>query len=180
VGRIAPRKGLSLLIEALCLISDLRWHLTIVGDGTSPDELLYAARFREEASYRLGSERVVFSGRLDESGVRAALSKADIFINLSSTGSLDKAIVESMACGCPVISSNDAFKEIALNEGFTECIAEGGAQRLSEKIIKFGAMSTDSRRNIGDLQSEVAIRDHCLDGLAAKLSQILSDRFVST
>jgi len=40
------------------------------------------------------------------------LSNADVSINLSVTGSMDKSVLESLTAGVPAVSSNPAFAEM--------------------------------------------------------------------
>lgn len=175
VGRLAPSKGLDLLVSALAeWKSDVDWHLTIVGDGTSQFEFRYAEGFRQHAQETLGPERVTFTGRLDPDAIVPLLAKSDVFINLSSTGSLDKAMVEAMASGCPVISSNDAFREIAVTEGFPECAIEHSQHGLRAELGRLSSISSVERQAVGARQAVTARRDHTLAGLAQRLHAILA------
>ena len=40
------------------------------------------------------------------------LQNADLFVNMGQTGSLDKAMVEAMACGLPILTCNEALEEV--------------------------------------------------------------------
>lgn len=175
VGRLAPSKGLDLLVATLAgWRSDLDWHLTIIGDGTSESELQYAAVLRQQARNILGAERITFTGRLAPDAIVPFLARSDVFVNLSSTGSLDKAMVEAMASGCPVVSSNDAFREIAITEGFRECAIEHSKEGLRLELDHLASMSAADRNALGARQAEVARRDHTLDGLIQRLHDILA------
>lgn len=175
VGRLAPSKGLDLLVTALAdWKPDTDWHLTIVGDATCESENLYARALRHKAQDALGADRVTFTGRLDPDAIVPILGKSDVFINLSSTGSLDKAMVEAMASGCPVVSSNDAFHAIAIAEGFPECAIENSPQSLHATLDRLFSMSVAERHELERRQAEVARRDHTLDGLIQRLSDVLA------
>lgn len=174
VGRLAPSKGLDILVSALTgWKPEMDWHLTIVGDGTSESEHRYAQTLRHQAQGALGPSRVTFSGRLDTDAIVPLLGKSDVFINLSSTGSLDKAIVEAMASGCPVVSSNDAFRAIAIAEGFPECAIERSPQSLRAVLDRLIVMNAVERQALGARQAEIARRDHTLEGLIQRLYDIL-------
>ena len=70
VGRLAPSKGLNLLVSALAdWKSTMDWHLTIVGDGTSESEYRYAETLRQQVQTTLVSDRVTFTGRLNPDGM---------------------------------------------------------------------------------------------------------------
>jgi glycosyltransferase involved in cell wall biosynthesis len=175
VSRLAPSKRLEHLLSSLAnWETSIDWHLTIVGEGTTEGECHYGELLRLKAKALLG-ERVAFTGRLDPKSIADLLAKADAFVNLSSTGSLDKAIVEAMACGCPVISSNDAFREIALRAGFPECAIDNSERALHWALDRLASMSPAERQDLGLRQAEIARRDHSLDGLIEKLYRILAE-----
>ncbi|OGQ87759.1 MAG: hypothetical protein A2512_10605 [Deltaproteobacteria bacterium RIFOXYD12_FULL_56_24] len=177
VGRLSPSKRLDLLLAALAdwqMEHGRSWHLTIVGDGTTESERACAERLRQQASTDLGAGQVTFTGRLDAEQIAPLLAKADIFVNLSKTGSLDKAIVEAMASGCPVISSNDAFKTIALASGFAECVIEPTVPDLRAALSRLAEMPLENLQLLADQQAKVARRDHALEGLMARLTDILN------
>lgn len=77
-------------------------ELKIVGDGPERGPLEALAR-------ELGA-RVTFLGAKDHEGVRDAFRKAALFVHTSETGSLDKMMLEAVACGCPVRTSDHALK----------------------------------------------------------------------
>jgi hypothetical protein len=52
-------------------------------------------------------------GPLPYAEIGAAFQTGAIFLSMSRTGSMDKAILEAMASGCIPISDNDAFATIA-------------------------------------------------------------------
>jgi glycosyltransferase involved in cell wall biosynthesis len=65
------------------------------------------------------SNRVIFEGSVIPEKIVNYYRDADIFINLSSTGSLDKVVLESMASGNKILTSNEAFSSILPKENLT-------------------------------------------------------------
>lgn len=174
VGRIAPSKGTDLLIKALIDGGqDLNWHLVVAGGPTTQDEKDYADASRRYAHDKLAGDRVEFVGRKNADEIAALLATCDVFVNLGATGSLDKAIVEAMASGCPVISSNDAFGRIARDNGFPQCAIERTTQAVRAALSNLMAMPPGARQALADRQAQVAHRDHTLDGLIGRLCEIL-------
>ena len=53
---------------------------------------------------------------------------------MSTTGSLDKTVLEAMACGTPVITCNEAYKDV-LEDRFL--YKPGDAKDLAEKMKVF-------------------------------------------
>lgn len=174
VGRIAPSKGIDLLIEALAdWGQSVDWRLVVVGGGTSESEIAYADELRRLALGKPGGDRIEFAGRRNAGEIAALLATSDVFINLSATGSLDKAIVEAMASGCPVISSNDAFVRIARDNGFSQCAIERTPHAVRAALSNLMAMPPEARQALADRQAQVAHRDHTLDGLIDRLCGVL-------
>lgn len=169
VGRISSSKGLHILVEALQAWNPaMPWQLTIIGDATNDDERRYADELRQRAN--LGCQQnFVFQGRLEPDVITEELAAADVFVNLSSTGSLDKAIVEAMASGCPVLSSNDAFCVVARESGFENCIVPRDVEGLTAELERFSKLDQSTCRLIALRQSEIALRDHTLEGLMDRL-----------
>jgi colanic acid/amylovoran biosynthesis glycosyltransferase len=98
VARLAPQKGLPLLLDALARTA-LPISLDIVGDGPGREAL----QSRVEL---LGlGECVRFLGSRDGEGVRAALGNAHVFVLPSFAEGLPVVIMEALAAGRPVISS---------------------------------------------------------------------------
>lgn len=176
VGRLSPSKRIDLLLSALTgwkLENDRNWHLTIVGEGTTESERAYGERLRQQASNDFGVGCITFTGRLDAEQIAPLLADADLFVNLGATGSLDKAIVEAMASGCPVLSSNDAFRAIALDSGFASCAIEPVVSDIRAAFTRLAEMPHESLQTLAAQQASVARRDHTLDGLMARLTDIL-------
>ncbi len=176
VGRLSPVKGNELLLEALDgWRPDGRegWMLTVVGETAVPAEEIYASGLRERARYLSGGE-VKFLGRLDPPDIARILGEADVFVNLSGTGSLDKAIVEAMAAGCIVLTCNDAFRAIAEREGLDACVVERDATSLRNALDRLVGMVPDERAALSVNLARIARRDHAFDGLIDRLADRLT------
>ena len=174
VSRLAPSKGLDIIVDALAgWQTPHLWNLVIVGDATTDDEAVYAQTLRNHARSVLGDNRVKFVGRKTPAEVASLFAESDIFLNLSATGSLDKAILEAMATCCCVISSNDAFRGIAQEAGFAELAIARTPEATRATLSWIAKMPIEERRELTKRQAAVVLRDHTLDGLMAKLSEIL-------
>jgi teichuronic acid biosynthesis glycosyltransferase TuaC len=98
VGHLVPVKGHELTISALPLLPDVR--LLIAGNGPERRKL-------EELSRALGvADRVTFLGALPQENLTAYYGSADALVLASSREGWANVLLESMACGTPVIASN--------------------------------------------------------------------------
>ena len=177
VSRLAPSKGIDRLLDALAdwQAPDKRlWQLTVIGDATNDGERDYADRLRRSAVKHFTARQIVFTGRIAPEMIAPQLAEADIFVNLGTTGSLDKAIVEAMASGCLVISCNDAFRTIAKTEGFSACVIDcDSVAAVRDALSRVMALNDLERQKLADTQAYVARRDHTLDGLIDNLTDVL-------
>ena len=105
-------------------------------------------------------------GQLSEFDPHDFLKKADVYVNLSATGSLDKSVPEAIAAGLTVLTGNEAFenflvgtKERTYLENVT---AESVCRRLDELLsIPRQALQDDRNRLVKKVESE-----HALERLA--------------
>lgn len=104
MGRIHPKKGCDLLIEAFAnvLARDSDWHLVIAG----PDQ----AGWQEELTCRaaqLGlASRITWTGMLGGAMKWGALRAAEIFVLPSHQENFGVAVAEALAVGVPALISN--------------------------------------------------------------------------
>jgi len=97
VGNLVPLKGHDLVIRALQLLTEL--DLVIIGNG--PERAALEALARE-----LGvSDRVTFAGVMAQEDLRHYFGAADALVLASSREGWANVLLESMACGTPVIAS---------------------------------------------------------------------------
>lgn len=102
LGRLIPRKGADLLIEAL---PQLGWDTKLVIAGPE-GESGYSTVLRKKAR-ELGVEhRVLFSGPLYGNDKKSALVDADVFALPSRYENFGNAAAEAIACGTPAIVSD--------------------------------------------------------------------------
>jgi len=97
VGHLVPVKAQELIVGALPLLPGVR--LVVAGDGPNRGMLESLAR-------SLGvSERVEFLGAVPQSALRAHYGAADAMVLASSREGWANVLLESMACGTPVVAS---------------------------------------------------------------------------
>jgi glycosyltransferase involved in cell wall biosynthesis len=103
LGRIIPRKGADLLIEAFAEACPERGRLVIAGPE---GEAGYVEKLREVARAKRVEDRTVFTGPLYAEQKKAVLVDGDVFVLLSSAENFANGVAEAIACGMPVIISD--------------------------------------------------------------------------
>ncbi len=96
-GRLTRQKGFDLLIDAAANITDLPWHLTILGEGPDRGKLL------EQIRSRGLQDRVSLPGFVPNP--YPWFADADLFVLSSRWEGFGHVIVEAMATGTPVLST---------------------------------------------------------------------------
>ena len=102
VGRLHHKKGLDLLPSVLDKIRDFEWKMIFIGgdnDGTK-DKLI-----REFKSLNL-LDRVRFLPKCEPKELCAIYSACNLFLLPSRHENFGNVVIESLACGCPVIISD--------------------------------------------------------------------------
>lgn len=109
IGRLVYQKGFDILINALVDIADKSMHLVILGEGPLLSKLV------AQANDRGVSSRVHFLGFV--SPVSNVLKGAEAFVLSSRWEGFGNVIVEALALGIPVVSTdcNGGPKEILEN-----------------------------------------------------------------
>jgi glycosyltransferase involved in cell wall biosynthesis len=138
LGRILPHKGVHFLIEGLP--PDVQLNVL----GTSGNDA-YLSKLRELAS----GKRVAFRLGLSDTEIVGFLQRAMVLVHptpvdeggLAGVSELfGLALVEAMACGCPVIASNTASLPEIVKDGLNGfLVPPNEPSEIKEKIRRLGA-----------------------------------------
>lgn len=102
LGRIAPKKGLENLLDAMKYLSDLDCALTIYGTGEREYMETVKAHVAGVAAL---NRRVKWAGQVDGAAKEAAFFNSDLCIVPSYTENFCIVVAEALAHGLPVIAS---------------------------------------------------------------------------
>jgi glycosyltransferase involved in cell wall biosynthesis len=119
-GRLAPGKGLEVLLDALALLvareePGHRVELVVTGDGPARGSL-------EERASRLGiADRIHWLGYVaDRATYMDALASCDLFVFPSPAEGFPKVILDAMAVGLPVVATPVGQVQRLMSGGFIE------------------------------------------------------------
>ena len=136
LGRLAEKKGVKYLINALPLLKDLDYKLLIGGDGPLKNELQdminklnlkYKVKF---LGYITGKEKMDYLLLSDVLIVPSITTKA------GDTEGLPVTIMEGMSAGLPVIATDvGGIRDIIKNNENGILIKEKNSKEIAEKII---------------------------------------------
>ena len=161
VGRIAEVKNLHLLIETAGILKNknFNFEIRVAGAPILESDKIYFEKLKNLIKEKKLDDIVEFVGPIPNKYIAEFYQSGDLFINLSDTGSLDKAVLEAMACGLKILTSNEAFKYILKEDN----IADKNPENIAVKIINLAS----SEKNYSLV--EYTAKNHGLDNLAEKI-----------
>lgn len=135
MGRITPQKGFEDLIESFSLVrNNVPAKLIICGKKDTNKEYFRSLKSRIKA---LELENYIqFPGFVDNPF--KYLSKASLFVLSSKFEGLPGVLIQALACGCPVVSTDcpSGPREILENGKYGELVTVGDCDAMAEAIIK--------------------------------------------
>jgi glycosyltransferase involved in cell wall biosynthesis len=145
VGRLIEIKNpfvvLSSFLEYPCADS----RLVFIGEGHLEDDL------RAHAPSRPNGVTVDFTGLISRTHVYRKLAEANLFVSASRSEGMPVAILEAMACRCPVVLSDiPPHREIVKDADFIPLIDPDDVPGFASEISRFQEMSPMERARIGD------------------------------
>jgi glycosyltransferase involved in cell wall biosynthesis len=170
VGRISARKRIEDLFDLCEKIqktdTDLAFKLYIVGDPYLEKDFEYKKYLEEEISRRNLQDVVVFVRALLTDALLFSYVEAALFVTASQTGSLDKVVLESMACETAVLARSKAF------EGFVGARIAGS--EWTEADVRYAIERLRSPRPMPEARIDVETKAS-LKTLISRLVSILLD-----
>lgn len=148
MGRLHPKKGCDLLLEAYAAVmaKDSAWRLVYAG----PDSLNTRQILSQRAAVLGITDRIVWTGMLRDAMKWSAFAAAEVFALPSHQENFGIAVAESLACGVPVLISREVniWREIEdahagfvapdTVEGTTSLLAEWLRLSEAERITMRG------------------------------------------
>jgi glycosyltransferase involved in cell wall biosynthesis len=172
-GRIARIKGLNTLLFAVSGIKKegKSVEVLILGTPLTTDDQVYQEELQKKVVDENLSTTIHFVGSIPHTKILSYLQSADVFVNCSSTGSLDKAVLEAMAAGIPVLTSNDGLRSTlgSYKEGLM--FPTGDSKVLKEKLLGILSLSQEEKKVLTKDLRAIVVQHH---GLQALIRNILS------
>ncbi len=133
VGRITPGKNQLLLVESVARLP-LPVKLLLIGaPAKSADKGYYDAIEKKINADNL-KNIVTMVGPIAHGQLAPYYQRADLVVNLSTTGSLDKDVLEAAACNVDVLTSNEAYIGILPADNIAVPNVEAIAKAILDRI----------------------------------------------
>jgi len=167
VGRLAPVKGLRVLLEALLTLDRPDVRLTIVGDGPERAPL-------ETMAAPLGA-RVRFTGYQSQEEVAAILATANAFVLPSFAEGVPVVLMEALAAGLPVIATRITGVPELVDHGRSGFLVPPGDKKALSRVIETFADDPAQGANLGAAGRETVQAEFDIDIEAARLARLFAD-----
>jgi glycosyltransferase involved in cell wall biosynthesis len=178
IGRLSRSKGLDEMLGAVSVVREehrLDLRLKVSGEPLTEADEGYAEALRRRAESLGIAAAVTFEGRVPFPEIPSRYHRGSLFLNLSETRSMDKAILESMASGCVPVSRNESFRELAEDHGLQFLVPGDGPEALASSMVRALALSTAERAELVRRLRTIVEQAHSLDSLADKLMSHLAE-----
>lgn len=164
VGRISNAKCLTGLVEACARLRErgIGATLAFIGAPITKNDQAYKKLVLETCKKHGVTDAVSFLGGVSYEALPKTLADFDMFVHAGNTGSLDKALLESLAVGLPTISSNDAYPDVVGAYRETLTYSPGDVGSLVERIEQVCMLSEKERRVMQDSLRKTVEREHSL------------------
>jgi glycosyltransferase involved in cell wall biosynthesis len=168
MGRLVKQKGFDTLIMAFGrVVQEIDARLIIAGEGPEREYL-------QGLAGELGIAGKVFFVGFQKNPFNL-LSRADVFVLSSTYEGLPMAILESMACGIPVVSTDcwSGPRELLQNGRCGLLVPVGDVNALSEAIVRL-LKDRELRENISRLGKE-RVKDFSHEIIIKQYEEIVYD-----
>jgi glycosyltransferase involved in cell wall biosynthesis len=132
VGAVVPRKGYDLLVDALCELRELPWHLTIVGDRDRSSAT--AAALDRAIEGRGLADRIACVGAVSPERLDTLYRASDLFVQASWFEGYGMAVAEAIACGVPAVATQTGAALRIVGSHAGRLVAPGDATALTRAL----------------------------------------------
>ena len=179
VGRISPIKDYETLIKAA--------YILVNGKGMKDLEFVIvgAVPMASQEEYYQELERMVrqlelenyvkFVGCVPYSNVLGYYQECDLFVSTSQTGSVDKVVLEAMACEKPVVVCNEAFGAVFGDYSEMLIFENKNSLELANRIMSMMELGDFFKNRLCQNMREIVVENHSVERLMNEMVMIFKD-----
>jgi len=175
VGRISRIKNYETLLKAAKIWKDssVDFEIKIIGQPMMGEDFAYFESLKSmRESLGLGN-LVKFLEFVPHVKMPAYYKQSDIAIGLTPDGGIDKTILEAMASGCLVLTSNGINRKYFGDYGNELIFDYRDPVNLAEKIIALKNSSHDNKKSISDFLIKSVSANHRLENVINRISSLV-------
>jgi glycosyltransferase involved in cell wall biosynthesis len=174
-GRLSPVKNHPILLKAVWLLQQnygRAFRVVIVGGPATSRDKSYVRSLHEQ-TVQLGLEKTIcFEPAVPMESLPSWYRRCTVAVNMTPTGSGDKVVWESMACGRPCLVANEGFRE-TLGGYADHCLySYGDSEHLAARLKWLLSLPQNEQTAIGRYLRQQVKSMHGLARLASTLVDI--------
>jgi glycosyltransferase involved in cell wall biosynthesis len=179
VGRISPSKRIEMMLEVVEICQggdgDMQGvQLDILGGTTSDTDCRYEAELHARANRLPDPSAVRFHGQVrPEEAAAFLLRTRPVFLNLSTTGSLDKAILEAMSARLMVLSSNTSFAAMARQLDCGSLVVSSDPTAIMKTLRTIWGWPAHEIARVTGVLAAAARSRHSLETIGVRIAEVL-------
>ncbi len=178
VGRLSRSKDYGTIIQALDLLRsqspDLDVCLRIIGTPFYADDRAYLTELEGLVRELALEAHVTFVGKVPNRLMVDEYRRCDVLINASHTGSIDKVVLEAMACEKPALTCNESFAPVLANHEGMLMFAPSNPAELAERLTSVLALEESRRSELGRALRQIVVDDHSVAGLTDRFVEVFT------
>ncbi|OHB17057.1 MAG: hypothetical protein A2749_02450 [Parcubacteria group bacterium RIFCSPHIGHO2_01_FULL_45_26] len=157
VGRITPSKKLAEMIKVVNQVRErgTKVSFLVAGEASTIQDIKYKEALPKGVS---------FIGTIRHAKLPDFYQSAKLFLNFSATGSMDKAVLEALSCGVPVLTINEAFKPLGQDVYKGDC--------TTNEIVDYAMKILSGTRP--QSKRDWVVANHNLSVLIARIVKLLA------
>ncbi|HEX7168576.1 MAG TPA: glycosyltransferase [Acidimicrobiales bacterium] len=156
VGRVSARKRIDRLVDVAAALDAIgapaEVRIRVIGPTLTDDDIAYRASVEASIERRKLGARIAVEDAAGQEDLAAAHATAFAHVNLSETGSMDKTVMEALACGVPTLTSNVAFHELLRDHPELRLASDATAEVIARSLVALhetrGAVNRDHFRSL--------------------------------
>lgn len=148
LGRVAPIKRVDVIAEAACIArsNGAPVRLRVVGNAATEADKKYLEGIRGRIAAHGREDTVEWRPAIPNAQAPAAMAEADMFVNMTPDGSLDKTIFEAMASGAIALTSNSALRGAIPDALLPKADDPADLARIMANVAAMGSGEKDALR----------------------------------
>lgn len=180
IGRYSPIKRLEVLLGAVKILTarkDERLEVHLFGLSQNPMEQRYLEGICNTVRENELSGVVSLHGPVSNWCVPSVLHEFDVFVSQQETGGTDKAVLEAMSSGLPVIMATTTFNRLLPERIIRRLVfASGTPEEMAEKLEGLMGLDQEERTQVGMGLRKLVEQHHSLRRLALEISTFMEKR----
>jgi glycosyltransferase involved in cell wall biosynthesis len=175
VGRISHSKNLHTLIDAVRVLGErgVKVSFDIIGAPVTLRDIKVEDNLKKQMGHLPEGTHARLMGIKTQAEVAQLLCSYDFFIHASTgTGSIDKAVLEALAAGVPVVSTSEAFKELL--SAYKLFVEDGSAEGIADAVRTYTALPASEKVVITEALRARIVKDYSLSVLIPRILSLLA------